>query len=103
MYSVYAELRDLRGLSDYAVAKGSGVGRSTLSDWKTGKHVPSIANLRKIAEFLGVTIEYLLTGEALFLEKPDTPPSKATQLYNLYLKASPEVQKAVELLLKAEQ
>ena len=63
MYSVYAELRDKKGLSDYAVAKETGVGRSTLSDWKTGKHEPNTDNLIKIASFLGVSVEYIKKGE----------------------------------------
>lgn len=62
MYSIYADLRDKKGLSDYAVSKETGVGRSTLSDWKTGKHEPNTDNLIKIASFLGVTVEYLKTG-----------------------------------------
>jgi transcriptional regulator with XRE-family HTH domain len=103
MYSIYADLRDRYGLSDYAVAKGAGVGRSTLSDWKTGKHIPNRENMKKIADFFHVSIDYLMTGEIPSLKKPETPPDKATELYEKYLKASPEVQKAVELLLKAEQ
>ena len=62
MYSKYAELRDKKGLSDYAVAKRSGVGRSTLSDWKTGKHMPNTDNLAKIAGVLGVTVDYFIAG-----------------------------------------
>lgn len=61
MYSKYAELRDKLNLSDYAVAKRSGVGRSTLSDWKTGKHIPNTDNLSKIASALGVTVDYFIS------------------------------------------
>lgn len=64
MYSKYAELRDKQGLSDYAVSKLSGVGRSTLSDWKTGKHIPNTENLSKIAAALGVSINYFISSEA---------------------------------------
>ena len=59
MYVKYAQIRDSKGLSDYAVAKGAGVGRSTLSDWKNGLHIPGIPNLQKIADFLGVPISAL--------------------------------------------
>lgn len=104
MYSIYADLRDRYGLSDYAVAKDAGIGRSTLSDWKTGKHIPNRENMKKIADFFHVSIDYLMTGEIPSLQKPETPPDdKATQLYALYQQASPEIQKAVELLLKSSQ
>lgn len=62
MYAIYAELRDKKGLSDYSVAKQTGVGRSTLSDWKTGKHTPNQENLKKLCEFFGVTLDYLISG-----------------------------------------
>jgi len=64
MYDKYAEIRDSKGLSDYAVAKGAGLGRSTLSDWKNGLHTPNFENMNKIAAFLGVSLEYLTTGQA---------------------------------------
>lgn len=64
MYDEYAKIRDSKGLSDYAVAKGAGLGRSTLSDWKKGSHTPNLENMQKIAAFLGVTIEELTTGHA---------------------------------------
>ena len=57
MYEKYAELRDKMGLSDYSVAKKAGIGRSTLSDWKNGKHVPNVTNLQKIASVFGVPFD----------------------------------------------
>ena len=63
MYAEYAKIRDQKGLSDYAVAKMSGVGRSTLSEWKKGMHVPSTKNLQRIADILGVSIDTLCKDE----------------------------------------
>ena len=74
MYSIYADLRDKRGLTDYAVAKSTGVGRSTLSEWGKGKHSPNVDNLKKIAEFFGVSVDYLTTGQTT--EKESAEGSK---------------------------
>ncbi len=63
MYSIYAALRDNLGISDYEVAQKTGVGRSILSDWKTGKHSPNKKNLSIISNFFGVSMEYLMTGQ----------------------------------------
>lgn len=63
MYEEYAKIRDLKGLSDYAVAKGAHLGRSTISDWKNGTHTPNLENMTKIAAFLGVSVEMLTTGK----------------------------------------
>lgn len=58
MYEKYAELRDKRGVTDYAVSKACGIGRSTFSEWKSGKYQPKPEKLKKIAEYLGVSLEY---------------------------------------------
>ena len=63
MYGIYAKLRDERGLTDYKVSKLTGIGQSTFSDWKSGKTKPKLAKLEKIAEVLGVSLEYLMTGK----------------------------------------
>lgn len=60
MYRRYVALRDERGLTDYKVAIGAGVTKSTFSDWKTGRSEPKIDKLKKIADYFGVSIEYFL-------------------------------------------
>ena len=60
MYFNYAQIRDKKGLSDFAVSKRSGVSPATISDWKTGKSVPNITTLSKIADALDVGIDDLL-------------------------------------------
>ena len=35
----------------------------TLSDWKRGKSVPKSDKMRKIAEYLNVSVDYLMTGK----------------------------------------
>lgn len=60
MYEKYKKLRDDLNLTDYQVSAKSGVSRSTLSEWKTGKHRPNLDNMKKIAEFFNVSLEELL-------------------------------------------
>ena len=62
-YERYCELRDKYGYKDSDVAKGSGVSKSTFSDWKAGRYTPKTDKMVKIASFLGVSVEYLTTGE----------------------------------------
>lgn len=64
MYERYSDLRDLKGLSDADVARMCNISKSTLSDWKSGKcQKPNAKNLLLIANCLGTTVEYLMTGE----------------------------------------
>ena len=65
MYAKYAKIRDERGLSDLAVANGAGVPQSTIYDWKqrsaeNSKAAVSVAHLKKIADFLDVSIDSLI-------------------------------------------
>lgn len=60
MYSKYVELRDKKGVTDYAVAQATGIGKSTFSDWKSGRSKPKVEKLQKIADYFGVSIEKLL-------------------------------------------
>lgn len=104
MYSIYEELRNQLGLSDYAFAKQSGVSRSVLSDWKTGKHTPSFENMRKIADYLKVSMSYLMGEESKSVidRITDWHQAMATDdpdlfLYNKY-KADPVFWENIRLL-----
>ena len=63
MYEIYARLRDSRGLTDYRISEEIGISRAMLSSWKNGKYTPKIDKLQKIADFFGIPLEYLMTGE----------------------------------------
>ncbi len=63
MYEIYAQLRDKKGLTDYRVAQDLGFSRSTFTQWKTGSSQPKADKLQKIADYFGVSVEYLMTGE----------------------------------------
>lgn len=62
MYEVFEQLLQKYGISSYKVAKEAGVTQTALSNWKTGKSVPATRTLQKIADYFGVTIDYLMTG-----------------------------------------
>ena len=63
MYEIYCKLRDDRGLKDADVVKATGITKSTFSDWKSGRSKPKQDKLQKIADFLSVSVDYLMTGE----------------------------------------
>ena len=62
MYEIFEKLLKERGITAYKVAKETGIGTATLSNWKTGKYTPKQDKMQKIADYFGVTLEYL-TGE----------------------------------------
>lgn len=74
MYSVYCKLRDERNLKDADVAKATGITKSTFSDWKSGRSNPKNEKLQKIADYFGVTIDYLTTGKEEGEKEPQLKP-----------------------------
>lgn len=66
MYDKVAELMKKNGLRISDVARATGVPYSTFTDWKAGRYVPKYDKLQKIADFFGVSVDYLLS------ENPDT-------------------------------
>lgn len=54
------ELRDKKGLQQRDLANTLGMAPSTLSQYETGKRKPDIDTLEKIADFFGVSIDYLV-------------------------------------------
>lgn len=63
MYEIYQRLLDEKGLKNADVARATGISNMTLSDWKRGKSVPKADKMRKIAEYLNVSVDYLMTGK----------------------------------------
>lgn len=63
MYEIFSKLLQLNGVTPYKVSKETGVSQSTLSDWKRGISTPKQDKLQKIADYFGVSLEYLMTGK----------------------------------------
>ena len=95
MYEIYEQLCKERGLTNYKVWKATGVSQSSLSEWKKGNSMPKYESMRKISDFLGVTIDYLLGKHP----KPD--PSMDHQLQQA-VKALSKNKELVVLCRKVE-
>ena len=63
MYEVFEQLLQKHGVTSYKVAKEAGVTQTALSNWKSGRSTPTTKTLQKIADYFGVTIDYLMTGK----------------------------------------
>lgn len=63
MYEIFEQLLQKYGVTPYKVSKATGVSQSSLSDWKRGRITPKTSTLQKIADYFGVTLDYLTTGK----------------------------------------
>lgn len=63
MYEIFEQLLRAKNITPYRVAKETGIATATLSDWKTGKSTPKADKMQKIADYLGVSLDYLRGNE----------------------------------------
>lgn len=63
MYEIFRDLCQSKGVTPYRISKATGIGQSTFSDWKNKGVTPKADKMAKIAEYFGVSMEYLMTGK----------------------------------------
>ena len=60
-----SRLRAARGMSQGDLAEALDVSRQSISKWETGGAVPELDKLMKLSALFGVTLDELVTGEAM--------------------------------------
>jgi len=85
-------LRVRLGLTQRRLAETLGVAHNTLSSWESGGTEPDIGNIVRLAQFFGVTIDYLLSAPGA--DSPQWVDEEGKRV-----DYPPEVGVAVELLL----
>lgn len=63
-YEIFERLLKERGITSAQVSRDTGIPKSTLSSWKAGgARSLSSGNMQKIADYFGVSVDYLMTGD----------------------------------------
>lgn len=73
-------LRKGRGISQEELANVVGVSRQAVQKWEAGTSTPDIQNLSALADYFGVSLDYLVRGQ----EAPQPEPQPATVVHNYY-------------------
>lgn len=68
-YDIFKKLCDQRGIKPGPVAEACGINRSNVSLWKSKGYTPRGDALQSIADYFGVSTDYLLGKE----EQKETP------------------------------
>ena len=63
MYSNFEKLCSERNVTPYRVCKETGITTATLRNWKAGRYTPKQDTLKRIADFFGVYVDFLITGK----------------------------------------
>lgn len=85
MYQIFERLLLQNGITAYKVSKETGVTQTMLSNWKNGKSIPNATNLKKIADYFGVTVDYLMTGKEPEEKKNKLPNNLGVQTIAAHL------------------
>lgn len=62
MYKYFKKLLESRNIKTADVAKATGLPKSMFSEWKNGRSKPKVDKLILIADYFGVSLDYLVTG-----------------------------------------
>ena len=86
------ELRKKLNMTQTEFAKEFNIANGTVGNWESGNRQPDYITINKIADFFGVSIDYLL-GRTDF--SADTLSERETNLVNSFRKLDESHQKAV--------
>jgi repressor LexA len=69
-YAVLEQLLKTNGLTVYRLAKETGISPTTFSEWKSGRSIPKADKMKRIADYFGVSMSYMMgDGEEIGGEK----------------------------------
>ena len=71
MYEIFMQLLQERKVTPYKVSKETGISQQVLAYWKAGRSTPKQDKLKKIADYFGVSVDYLMTGSDSQPQKPE--------------------------------
>lgn len=101
--SMLKYFREREGLSQRELASKLGLSASTIGMYESGKRHPKFEDEEAIADFFNVDLN-TLRGRRIDETDPESQlVQKAMKYYELYTNATPEIQSAVEILLKSAQ
>ena len=89
-------VREERHLTQSQVAAGCGINRSTIANYESGASVPKYAQLRPLANYLGVSTDYLLYGEDSY--DPDLSRNTNILLQTLRGASEKEIAQAIKIV-----
>lgn len=90
------ELRERAGYSQYSFAEAFGVAQSTVGGWESGKREPKFETMQKIADFFGVSVDYLLgrdTKKSTEIQIPESSQNEDTQSNSIKVFTTDEMRK----------
>lgn len=79
-YNRFIKLCNEKGIKPSPMLESIGIQKTAATNWKNRRSNPTQANLQKIADYFGVTVEYL-KGETDIKKPPITRDERIDKLY----------------------
>ena len=92
------DLMKLKNCDNQMLASALGLNRQVVTDWKAERSKSYMKYLPQIADYFGVTVDYLI-GQNQQADEAELPAADAAPIQTAYDNASPEIQTAVRKLL----
>ena len=73
MYEIFEKLLKQFNVSTYQVSKATGISQSTFSNWKSRRNLISTEKGKLIAEYFGISLDYLMTGKENISDTSNEP------------------------------
>ena len=95
------DILNQKGMTPYELCKGAKISTGNFTDWKNHKAEPSLRSLRKIADFLHISIYDLMDkrDEPVIDNKSEEVPEEIVLLARKMDKIDPEQRKRIYKLL----
>lgn len=90
-YDRFKEMCTKKGVSCNKAAMEIGLSNSTATKWKKTGATPDAKTISKIAEYFGVTVDFLLTGEQKTPADPETD-GREKEFMQLFERLTPDQQ-----------
>ena len=85
-WKIVRELLKEKKIAQTTLARSLGIEVRTFQDWVYSKKLPDTVSAKKIADYLGVSLDYLLTGEK---GDPAALDSQGAELIDMFYKIKP--------------
>lgn len=93
-FDIFTQLCEEKGVAPSRVALDIGIHKSSVTTWRTKGFTPNAETLQKLANYFGVSVDYLLTGKEeehdISLETQDSAAEFGKQLFASYGNIAPE-------------
>lgn len=57
---IFVSFIQSKEITPYRIAKETGISQGLMNEYKSGKKLPTLQNLTKIADYLDISVDYLL-------------------------------------------